>query len=86
VAGKVTRKTRSGEFLAPEQAITPSEGIRIYTIFGAHSGFEENNKGSIEIGKLADLIIVSEDPLTVPADKLQDIKVVTIIIDGKIVN
>jgi predicted amidohydrolase YtcJ len=81
----VTRKTRSGELLAPEQAITPAEAIRIYTMFGAHSGFEEKNKGSIEIGKLADLIIVSDDPLTVPPDKLKEIKVLTTIIDGKIV-
>ncbi len=81
----VTRKTRSGELLAPEQAITPTEAIRIYTMFGAHSGFEEKNKGSIEVGKLADLIIVSDDPLTVPPDKLREIKVVTTIIDGKIV-
>jgi predicted amidohydrolase YtcJ len=82
----VTRKTRSGELLAPEQAITPAEAIRVYTMFGAHSGFEEKNKGSIEVGKLADLIVVSDDPLTVPPDKLKDIKVVTTIIDGKIVN
>jgi hypothetical protein len=82
----VTRKTRSGELLAPEQAITPAEAIRTYTMFGAHTGFEEQNKGTIEVGKLADLIIVSDDLLTVPADKLKDIKVVTTIIDGKIVN
>jgi len=81
----VTRKTRSGELLAPEQAITPVEAIRIYSMFGAHSGFEEKNKGSIEVGKLADLIIVSDDPLTVAPDKLKDIKVATTIIDGKIV-
>ena len=81
----VTRKTRSGELLAPEQAITPAEAIRIYTIFGAHSGFEERAKGSIELGKLADLIIVSDDPLTVAPDKLKDIKVVTTIVNGKIV-
>jgi predicted amidohydrolase YtcJ len=82
----VTRKTRSGELLAPEQAITPGEAIRIYTMFGAHSGFDEKKKGSIEVGKLADLIVVSDDPLTVQPDKLKDIKVVTTIIDGKIVN
>jgi predicted amidohydrolase YtcJ len=81
----VTRKTRSGELLAPQQAITPFEAIRIYTIFGAYSGFEEKIKGSIEKGKLADLIVVSDDPLTVSLDKLKDIKVQTAIIDGRIV-
>jgi predicted amidohydrolase YtcJ len=82
----VTRITRSGELLAPEQAITPAEAIRIYTMFGAHSGFEEKKKGSIEVGKLADLIVVSDDPLKVPSHKLKDIKVVITIIDGKLVN
>jgi predicted amidohydrolase YtcJ len=53
----VTRKTRSGGLLTPGQAITPAETIRIYTIFGAHSEFEEKKKGSIEVGKLADLMI-----------------------------
>jgi len=80
----VTRKTRTGTLLASEQSVTPSEGIRIYTMFGAFSGFEENREGSIERGKLADLIIVSDDPLTVPSDKLKDIKVETTIIDGEI--
>jgi predicted amidohydrolase YtcJ len=80
----VTRKTRTGALLASEQSVTPSEGIRIYTMFGAFSGFEENREGSIERGKLADLIIVSDDPLTVPSDKLKDIKVETTIIDGEI--
>ena len=81
----VTRKTRSGERLAPEQAITPAEAIRIYTMYGAYSGFEEKMKGSIEKGKLADLIVVSDDPLTVPPDKLKDIKVEMTIVDGKVV-
>jgi predicted amidohydrolase YtcJ len=81
----VTRKTRSGDLLAPEQAITAAEAIRIYTNFGAYSGFEEKTKGSIEKGKLADLIIVSDDPLSVPSDKLKDIKVETTIIDGQVV-
>jgi predicted amidohydrolase YtcJ len=53
-------------------------------MFGAFSGFEENRKGSIERGKLADLIIVSADPLTVPSDKLKNIKVETTIIEMKL--
>lgn len=81
----VTRKTRSGELLAPEQAITPAEAIRIYTMYGAYSGFEEQIKGSIEKGKLADLIVVSDDPLTVLPDRLKDIKVEMTIVDGKVI-
>jgi len=71
--------------LPPEQAITPAQAIRIYTMYGAYSGFEEKMKGSIEKGKLADVIVVSDDPLTVPPDKLKDIKVEMTIVDGKVV-
>ena len=81
----VTRKTRSGQLLAPEQAITPAEAIRIYTMYGAYSGFEEQIKVSIEKGKLADLIVVSDDPLTVLPDRLKDIKAEMTIVDGKII-
>ena len=81
----VTRKTRSGELLAPEQAIAPAEAIHIYTMYGAYSGFEEQIKVSIEKGKLADLIVVSDDPLTVLPDRLKDIKAEMTIVDGKII-
>src|SRR5690606_4709999 len=81
----VTRETRDGGPLAPEEAITVGEAIRSYTIDGAYSGFEEKIKGSIEPGKLADLIVASADPLTVPGDQIKDIRVLTMVLDGKIV-
>jgi hypothetical protein len=49
------------------------------------AGFEEDTKGSIESGKLADLIVLSEDPLSVSVDEIKDIKVVMTIVNGKIV-
>ncbi len=60
------------------------EAIQCYTINSAYSGFEEDIKGSIEPGKLADIIVVSDDPLSVPVDKIKD-KVKMTIIDGKTV-
>lgn len=81
----VTRKTRDGELNGAEEAITMKEAIHGYTIDGAYSGFEEKNKGSLERGKLADLIVVSADPLTVPSDQIKDIRVLMTVIDGKIV-
>jgi predicted amidohydrolase YtcJ len=54
-------------------------------MYGAYSGFEEQIKGSIEKGKLADLIVVSDDPLTVLPDRLKDIKAEMTIVDGKII-
>jgi predicted amidohydrolase YtcJ len=80
----VTRRTRDGIRLAPEQAITIAEAIRCYTQYGAYSGFEEGVKGSIEPGKLADLIVVSMDPLSIPAEDIKDVKVLMTIIGGRI--
>ena len=82
----VTRKTRTGELNGPSEAISIREAIHGYTIDGAYSGFEDKIKGSIEPGKLADLIVVSADPLTVPSDQIKDIKVLTTVLDGKVVN
>ncbi len=80
----VTRRTRDGKLLAPSEAITIREAIRCYTIDSAYSGFEESIKGSIEPGKLADLIVVSADPLTVPADAIRDIRVLRTYVDGQL--
>ena len=82
----VTRKTRSGEFNGPSEAISIKEAIHGYTVDGAYSGFEEHIKGSIELGKLADLIVLSADPLTIPADQIKDIKVLKTFIGGKVVS
>ena len=81
----VTRKTFAGNKLIPEEGISVMDGIRMYTINGAYAGFEENVKGSIEPGKLADMIVISDDILTVPADKIKDIRVDMTMIDGKII-
>jgi predicted amidohydrolase YtcJ len=81
----VARKTRRGQLNYPEESINVKEAIHLYTINAAYSGFEETVKGSIEKGKYADLIILSDDPLTVPISEIKNIKVETTIINGKIV-
>ncbi len=68
-----------------EQRIDIDEAIEIFTINGAKIGFEEQIKGSIEPGKLADFVVLSEDPYLVPPDKICDIRVEMTIIDGNIV-
>ena len=78
----VKRESFDGSVLESKQRISVMEAIRCYTIYSAYAGFEEKIKGSIEPGKLADLIVASEDPLTVPIDKIKDIKVTMTIIDG----
>jgi predicted amidohydrolase YtcJ len=84
----VTRKTLSGRSFAwshPEQAMTREEALRSYTIEGAYAAFEEADKGSIEVGKLADLTILSQDLLTTPEEKLLKTKVRYTIVGGKVV-
>jgi len=81
----VTRKTPDGTVVEASQRISVMDAIRCYTINAAYAGFEENVKGSIEPGKLADLIVVSKNPLSIPVDEIRDLKVEMTIIDGKIV-
>ena len=80
----VLRTSRDGTEVDPQEAITVMDGIRMHTIWAAESGFEEAIKGSIEAGKLADLVVVSEDPLSLSADRLLDLKAEMTIVDGKI--
>ncbi len=81
----VTRQVRAGGVNVANEAITVQQALRSYTIDGAYAGLEETDKGSIEPGKLADLIIVSEDPLSILPDRLKDIRVLMTIVDGKTV-
>ena len=81
----VTRETFLGNRLIPEEAISVKEALRLYTTNAAYSGFEEKVKGSIEPGKLADLIVIDRDILTIPENQIKDIKVDMTVLDGKIV-
>ncbi|MEJ2241212.1 MAG: amidohydrolase [Candidatus Bathyarchaeota archaeon] len=69
----------------PEEQITVDEALRMYTLNAAYASFEENVKGSIENGKLADLTVLSDDPQTVPVNEIGKISVEMTIIGGKIV-
>jgi predicted amidohydrolase YtcJ len=71
--------------MGTEQRITREEAIKLYTINGAYHTFEENIKGSIEPGKLADMIIIDRDILTCPLDDIRDTKVLRTILGGKTV-
>ena len=69
----------------PEQRISPYQALRTYTIDAAYGAFEEDTKGSIEIGKLADFVILDKNPLETPIDEIKDIHVEETIIRGRTV-
>lgn len=79
----VNRISRSGEVIGAEQQITPYEGLQAMTINVAHQYQEEDTKGSIAAGKLADLVILDQNPLKVDPDAIKDIKVMETIKEGE---
>jgi hypothetical protein len=79
----VTRKAKDGSLRAPAEKISRQEALRIFTANPAYATFEEKIKGSIEVGKLADFVILSQDLLTVPDDKILDTKVLATFVGGK---
>jgi predicted amidohydrolase YtcJ len=79
----VNQKTRSGQDYAPAERITPEEALRCYTINGAYATFEEKIKGTIEVGKLADLVILAEDPTQVKPERIKDISVMAAMVGGE---
>lgn len=81
----VTRKTKSGRVLGPEQCISVYDALRAWTVNAAHSMFGETEKGMLREGFLADMVVLSRNPLDVPQDDLLHIHVERTIIGGKTV-
>jgi predicted amidohydrolase YtcJ len=82
----MAREERTGgAVIGPDQRLTALQGLRALTIEGAYLSFEENQRGSIEPGKLADLAVLSADPTRVPLDDVRDISAALTIVDGRIV-
>lgn len=69
--------------MGPNQRIDPLVALKAMTIWPAYQHFEESTKGSIEVGKIADLVILSNNPLTIDRLKIRDIKVLETIKEGK---
>jgi predicted amidohydrolase YtcJ len=81
----VNRTSRSGKIIGPDERVEPLEALKAVTIHAAYQFFEEASKGSIEVGKLADLAILSANPLTVDRSKILEIQVLETIKEGKTV-
>jgi len=81
----VTRKGMSGEVYGADEAITMEEAIRGYTFLGAYLNREEKIKGSLEPGKWADMIVLSDDLLTIPHDQILSVQVEQTYLAGQLV-
>lgn len=81
----ITRKGPSGRVYGPEEAVSRAEAIRAYTLNGAYLSWEEGIKGSLEPGKLADMVVLDHDPLTVPEAEILTTKVDMTFVGGKLV-
>ncbi len=79
----VTRKGFQGRVYGPEEAVTVEQAIRLHTLEPAYLTFQEDRKGSIEVGKLADMVVLGEDILTVEADRIRSIPIEATIVGGR---
>ena len=82
--GMVTRKGWNGEVWGPSQKITVQEGLKVLTTNGAHASFEEDLKGTLSPGKLADMVLLDADPTAIDPDKIKDIRVQKTIVGGQV--
>ena len=85
MSATINRTSRSGKVIGPDERLTPLEALKAITLWGAYSHFEEDSKGSIEVVKLADLVILSDNPLTVDPMNIGELKVLATIKEGKTV-
>ena len=81
----VNRKTKEGIILGEEEKIDVYEALKAITIYGAYQYFEDDRKGTIEEGKLADLVVLDKNPLEVDKQQINNIKVEATIKEGKII-
>jgi predicted amidohydrolase YtcJ len=80
----VARKMINGEVLYPEERLTRQEALKMYTIWPAYMQFNEKNRGSIERGKLADLVVLDRDYLTCPEGQIKNIEPLMTVVNGQI--
>lgn len=84
ICAAMARRTQSGQTINHDEAISAYNGLKMYTVNAAYASFDENVKGSLAPGKLADMAILSGNPLAAPPEELKAIKVEMTIIGGKV--
>ena len=82
LSATVTRRSRTGDIIGPRHRVPVATALKAMTIWAAHQHFEEATKGSIEVGKLADFVVLSDNPLSVDPEALAALKVVETIKEG----
>ena len=85
VYGAVTRRAESGQQIQPEEVISAEQALAMYTTNAAYASHEEGIKGSITTGRLADMVLLSDDPTRSPPEAIKDIRVEMTIIGGRVV-
>jgi hypothetical protein len=83
MAAAVTSRTEDGKTWVPEQSITVEEALTAYTVTAAYAGMNENVRGTLEPGKLADIVVLSQDILTIPPERIGETMVIRTIVGGK---
>jgi predicted amidohydrolase YtcJ len=81
----LTRKTMAGGVCGPDERVDLTTAIRMHTIHGAFASFEEGFKGSLEVGKVADLVVLAENLSWVPVERLRDVGVAMTMVGGEVV-
>jgi len=82
----ITRKDQDGRITAPSEAVSREAMLKAATLFGAYYAMREDQLGSLEPGKFADLIVLDRDYLTIPVDDIQKIRVLMTMVGGKVVH
>ena len=84
----VTRRTLDGnnpDGWVPAEKITVEDALRAYTINGAYAMFSESDRGTLEVGKLADLVLIDRDLTRIPTPEIRDARVVATVVGGRLV-
>jgi predicted amidohydrolase YtcJ len=80
----VTRKGMSGKVWGADERVSVQDAIRAYTVNSAYINFDETRKGTLEVGKLADLVVLGDDLLTMDPNRLKDARIDMTIVGGRV--
>jgi predicted amidohydrolase YtcJ len=82
----VNQRTEAGEPFNPHEALTPEQALEAYTLGSAYAAFDEDRKGSVTPGKLADLVVLGDDPTTIDRAGIAEIQVLATMVGGTFVH